>query len=59
MMYGNGKDNQSEGIVRKAYVIIEGKKFYIDPEIVKKRAFCRYDSSGLTFRHIYIEEEKD
>jgi len=56
-MYGNGKDNQWEGAVCRAYVIIEGKKVYIDPEVLKNCVFNPHETYIFTGRKIYIEKD--
>jgi len=39
MSHGKNKDKEVERVYRKVYVIINGEKVYIDPEIVKNIAF--------------------
>ncbi|MEE9526795.1 MAG: hypothetical protein V3W07_03935 [Syntrophobacteria bacterium] len=55
MSYGKKKDKEVERVYRKVYVIINGEKVYIDPEIVKKYNLDRQKVSGFTHRKLYTE----
>ncbi len=46
-----------EIIPKKVYVIINGEKHYIDPEIVKKYNLDKQKVSGFTGRKLYVEED--
>jgi 2,4-dienoyl-CoA reductase-like NADH-dependent reductase (Old Yellow Enzyme family) len=41
---------------KKVYMIINGKKMYIDPEIVKKYNLDRQKVTPFTGRELYVEE---
>lgn len=58
MMYENGKDNQCKQIVCKVYVIIEGKKVYIEPELLKNCVFNPHEAHIFTGRRIHIERNE-
>ncbi len=55
MFYEKKKDKEVERVYRKVYVIINGEKVYIDPEIVKKYNLDRQKVSGFTHRKLYTE----
>jgi predicted glycosyltransferase len=55
-MRGIEKKNQNKGTFYKAYVITDGKKFYIDPEFLKKLAFNPHESYIFTGKRIHIEK---
>lgn len=55
MSYGKKKDKEVERVPKKVYVIINGEKVYIDPEIVKKYNLDRQKVSGFTHRKFYTE----
>ena len=55
MSYGKKKDAEAERVPKKIYVIINGEKVYIDPEIVKKYNLDRQKISGFTHRKLYTE----
>ena len=41
---------------KKVYMIIDGEKMYINPEIVKKYGLDKREFSGFTGRRLYTEE---
>lgn len=55
MSHGKNKDKEVERVYRKVYVIINGEKVYVDPEIVKKYNLDRQKVSGFTHRKLYTE----
>jgi hypothetical protein len=55
MSYGKKKDAEAERVYRKVYVIINGEKVYIDPEIVKKYNLDKQEVSGFTHMKLYTE----
>jgi len=55
MSYGKKKDKEVERVYKKVYVIINGEKVYVDPEIVKKYNLDRQKVSGFTHRKLYTE----
>ena len=57
MYYGEKKDKEVERVYRKVYVIINGEKVYIDPEIVKKYNLDKQEVSGFTHMKLYTEED--
>ncbi len=44
-------------IVKKVYMIIDGEKHYIDPEIVEKYGLEKQKVSFLTGTKLYVEED--
>ncbi len=52
-------DKKKEGktVPKKVYMIIDNKKHYIDPEIVKKYDLDEKKVSGITGRKLYVEED--
>jgi len=59
VVYGDEKEEEVEiGVIpKKVYVIINGEKHYIDPEIVKKYNLDKQKVSGFTGRKLYVEED--
>ncbi len=55
MSHGKKKDAEVERVYKKVYVIINGEKVYIDPEVVKKYNLDRQKVSGFTHRKLYTE----
>jgi hypothetical protein len=55
MSHGKKKDTEVERVYRNVYVIINGEKVYIDPEIVKKYNLNEQKVSGFTHRKLYTE----
>ncbi len=50
-------EEEVETVPKKVYVIINGEKHYIDPEIVKKYKLDKQKVSGFTGRKLYVEED--
>ena len=50
-------DEETERVPKKVYMIINGEKVYIDPEIVKKYDLDKRKYSGITGRRLYTEED--
>jgi|GEM_PF-1541575 len=50
-------DAETERVPKKVYMIINGEKMYIDPEIVKKYGLDKLAFSGITGRRLYTEED--
>ena len=50
-------DVKAETSPKKVYMIINGKKMYIDPEIVKKYDLDRQKASPFTGRKLYTEKD--
>ena len=55
--YEDNKEGEVETVLKKVYVVINGEKHYIDPEIVKKYNLDKQKVSGFTGRKLYVEEE--
>ncbi len=51
------EDVKTETSPKKVYMIINGKKNYIDPEIVKKYNLDRQKVTPFTGRELYVEED--
>jgi len=51
------EDAKTETSPKKVYMIINGEKVYIDPEIVKKYDLDKKEVSGFTGRKLYVEED--
>ncbi len=49
------KDAKTETSPKKVYMIINGEKVYIDPEIVMKYDLDRQEVSPFTGRRLYTE----
>ena len=55
--YDDEEDVKTERVPKKVYMIINGEKTYIDPEIVKKYDLDKQKVSGFTGRKLYTEED--
>jgi hypothetical protein len=53
----NDKGVKSETVSKKVYMIIDGEKVYIDPQIVKKYNLDRQEVSFFTGRKLYVEKD--
>lgn len=53
----DGENKEVERVPKKVYMIIDGQKHYIDPEIVKKYDLDRTGVSPLTGRKLHVEED--
>ncbi len=51
------KDVKAETVSKKVYMIIDGEKVYIDPEIVKRYNLQSQKVSFFTRRKLYVEED--
>jgi len=51
------KDVKAETVSKKVYMIIDGEKVYIDPEIVKRYNLQSQELSFFTRRKLYVEED--
>ncbi|MBE9574085.1 MAG: hypothetical protein IMF20_03030 [Proteobacteria bacterium] len=51
------KDVKAETVSKKVYMIIDGEKVYIDPEIVKRYNLQSQKVSFFTGRKLYVEED--
>ncbi len=51
------EDTKAEISPKKVCMIINGKKMYIDPEIVKKYNLDRQKVTPFTGRELYVEED--
>ena len=51
------KDVKVETVSKKVYMIIDGEKVYIDPEIVKRYNLQSQEVSFFTRRKLYVEED--
>jgi hypothetical protein len=51
------KDVKAETVSKKVYMIIDGEKVYIDPEIVKKHNLDSQKVSFFTGRKLYVEKD--
>ncbi len=56
VVYYEDEDVKAETSPKKVYMIINGEKVYIDPEIVKKYGLDRQKASPFTGRKLYTEE---
>jgi hypothetical protein len=56
MVYYDDEDVKTERVPKKVYMIINGEKIYIDPEIVKKYDLDKKKISWFTGRKLYAEE---
>ncbi len=50
-------DVKAERSPKKVYMIIDGEKVYIDPEIVKRYNLQSQKVSFFTGRKLYVEED--
>jgi len=57
VVYYEDEDVKAETSPKKVYMIINGEKVYIDPEIVKKYDLDRQKVSPFTGRTLYTEED--
>ena len=57
VVYHQDEDVKAETGPKKVYMIINGEKVYIDPEIVKKYGLDRQEVSPFTGRKLYTEED--
>ena len=48
---------KADRVPKKVYMMINGKKNYIDPEIVKKYDLDEKKVSGVTGRKLYVEKD--
>ncbi len=55
-MFDN-KDEKKNEASKKVYMIIDGEKHYIDPEIVEKYGLEKQKVSFFTGRKLYVEED--
>jgi len=51
------KNEKADRVRKKVYMIIDGEKMYIDPEIVKKYNLDEKQHSGITGRKLFTEED--
>ena len=57
MVHHRDKDAKAETVSKKVYMIIDGKRVYIDPEIVKKYNLEGVKVSFFTGRKLYVEKD--
>ena len=57
MVHYRDKDAKAETVSKKVYMIIDGKKVYIDPEIVKKYNLEGQKVTFFTGRELYVEKD--
>ena len=57
MVHDRDKDAKAETVSKKVYMIIDGEKVYIDPEIVKKYNLENKKVSFFTGRKLYVEKD--
>jgi len=57
MVHYRDKDVKAETVSKKVYMIIDGEKVYIDPEIVKKYNLDSQKVSFFTGRKLYVEKD--
>jgi hypothetical protein len=57
MVHDRDKDAKAETVSKKVYMIIDGEKVYIDPEIVKKYSLENEKVSFFTGRELYVEKD--
>jgi hypothetical protein len=51
------KDVKTETVSKKVYMIIDGEKVYIDPEIVKRYNLEGQEVSFFSGRKLYVEKD--
>lgn len=56
-VYHRDEDTKAETVSKKVYMIIDGEKVYIDPEIVKRYNLESQELSFFTGRKLYVEED--
>lgn len=56
-MFHPKKNKGTEGNPKRVYIFIDGKKVFIDPEIVKRYDLDKKQVSGFTGTKLYIEED--
>ena len=57
MLYKENEDKTDERNRQRLYMLVDGKKVYLDPSTTKKCAFGKYDACGFTLRKLYIEND--
>ena len=57
MVHDRDKDAKAETVSKKVYMIIDGEKVYIDPEIVKRYNLENEKVSFFTGRELYLEKD--
>jgi len=57
MVHHRDKDAKAETVSKKVYMIIDGEKIYIDPEIVKRYNLESQKVSFFTGRELYVEKD--
>ncbi len=57
MVHNKDKDVKDETVSKKVYMIIDGERVYIDPEIVKKYKLENEKVSFFTGRELYVEKD--
>ncbi len=57
MVHDRDKDAKAETVSKKVYMIIDGEKVYIDPEIVKRYNLENKKVSFFTGRELYVEKD--
>ena len=57
MAHNKDKDVKDETVPKKVYMILDGEKVYIDPEIVKKYNLENEKVSFFTGRELYVEKD--
>ena len=57
MVHHRNKDAKAETVSKKIYMIIDGEKVYIDPEIVKKYNLENEKVSFFTGKKLYVEKD--
>jgi len=57
MVHHRDRDAKAETVSKKVYMIIDGEKVYIDPEIVKRYNLQSQEVSFFTRRKLYVEED--
>ena len=57
MAHHKDKDAKGKTVSKKVYMIIDGEKAYIDPEIVKKYNLDSQKVSFFTGRKLYVEKD--
>ena len=57
MVHDRAKDAKAETVSKKVYMIVDGEKVYIDPDIVKKYKLEGEKVSFFTGRKLYVEKD--
>ncbi len=57
MVHDRDKDVKDETVSKKVYMMLDGERVYIDPEIVKRYNLENEKVSFFTGRKLYVEKD--